>query len=97
MTKSNPFKWRHYEAEIILLCVRWYLNYLLSYRQVAEMVNERGWAIHHTTIYCWIQEYDTELDKRCRSRAKRSGGATLLERGLRHSIQFLNTNFRIVT
>ncbi|HZF41059.1 MAG TPA: IS6 family transposase, partial [Blastocatellia bacterium] len=27
MTKSNPFKWRHYESEIILLCVRWYLRY----------------------------------------------------------------------
>ncbi len=66
MTKSNPFKWRHYEAEIILLCVRWYLTYPLSYRQVAEMVSERGWAIHHTTIYRWVQEYGPELDKRCR-------------------------------
>ncbi len=66
MTKSNPFKWRHYEAEIILLCVRWYLTYPLSYRQVAEMVSDRGWAIHHTTIYRWVQEYGSELDKRCR-------------------------------
>ncbi len=31
------------------------------------MVSERGWAIHHTTIYCWVQEYGSELDKRCRS------------------------------
>jgi len=66
MSKSNPFKWRHYQPEIILLCVRWYLTYPLSYRQVAEMVSERGWTIAHTTIYRWVQEYGPELDKRCR-------------------------------
>jgi transposase-like protein len=32
MDNQNPFKWRHFEAEIILLCVRWYLRYSLSYR-----------------------------------------------------------------
>lgn len=42
MTKSSLFKWRHYEAQIILSCVRWYLSYPLSYSQVAEMVNEWG-------------------------------------------------------
>ena len=66
MSKSNPFKWRHYEPEIILLCVRWYLTYPLSYRQVAEMVNERGLNVHHSTIYRWVQRYGPELDKRCR-------------------------------
>ncbi len=66
MSKSNPFKWRHYEPEIILLCVRWYLTYPLSYRQVAEMVNERGLGVHHTTIYRWVQQYGPELEKRCR-------------------------------
>ncbi|WP_201262553.1 IS6 family transposase [Gloeocapsopsis dulcis] len=50
MSKSNPFKWRHDQPGIILLCVRWYLTYPLSYRQVAQMVSERGWAIDHTTI-----------------------------------------------
>ncbi len=34
MSKSSPFKWRHYEGEIILLCVRWYLRYALSYRDL---------------------------------------------------------------
>jgi len=46
--------------------MRWYLSYPLSYRQVAEMVSERGWTIHHTTIYRWVQQYGPELDKRCR-------------------------------
>jgi len=66
MSKANPFKWRHYESEIILLCVRWYLTYPLSYRQVAEMVNERGLDIHHTTVFRWVQRYGPELEKRCR-------------------------------
>ncbi len=66
MTKSNPFKWRHYQAQIILRCVRWYLSYPLSYCQVAEMVNERGLNVHHVTVYRWVQEYGTEIDKRCR-------------------------------
>jgi len=48
------------------LCVRWYLSYPLSYRQVAEMVNERGLDIHHTTVFRWVQEYGPEIDKRCR-------------------------------
>jgi len=38
VANSNPFKWRHYQAEIILLCVRWYLRYALSYRDLEEMV-----------------------------------------------------------
>jgi transposase-like protein len=70
MIKSNPFKWRHYEAEIILNCVRWYLSYPLSYRQVAEMVNERGLEVDHTTIFRWVQEYSPEIDKRCRPHLK---------------------------
>ena len=66
MSKSNPFKWRHYQPEIILLCVRWYLTYPLSYRQVAEMVNERGVDVDHTTVFRWVQQYGPELDRRCR-------------------------------
>ncbi len=70
MTKSNLFKWRHYQPEIILLCVRWYLSYPLSYRQVAEMVNERGLDVHHTTVFRWVQKYEPELDRRCRPHLK---------------------------
>jgi transposase-like protein len=39
------------EAEIILLCVRWYLRYVLSYRDLEEIMRERGLAVDHTTIY----------------------------------------------
>lgn len=63
---ENPFKWRHYRAEIILLCVRWYLCYALSYRDLEEMMTERGVEIVHTTIYRWVQTYAPEIDKRSR-------------------------------
>ncbi|WNN90039.1 IS6 family transposase [Gloeocapsopsis dulcis] len=66
MPQSKPFKWRWYEPEIIPLCVCWYLAYPLSYRQVVEMVNERGLNVHHTSVFCWVQRYGLELDKRCR-------------------------------
>ena len=51
MNTSNPFKWRHFQAEMILLCVRWYLLYPLSYRDLEEIMRERGLHIDHTTIY----------------------------------------------
>ena len=66
MDKSNPFKWRHYQGEIILLCVRWYLRYSLSYRDLEEMMRERGLSADHTTIFRWVQSYAPELSKRCR-------------------------------
>jgi transposase-like protein len=69
---ENPFKWRHYEAEIILTCVRWYLRYALSYRDLAEIMIERGLWVVHTTIFRWVQEYAPEIDKRSRPHLKRS-------------------------
>ena len=54
---DNIFKWRHFEKEIILLCVRWYLKYSLSYRNLIEMMTERGKNIMHTTIMRWIHRY----------------------------------------
>lgn len=70
MSQPSPFKWRHFEAEIILLCVRWYVRYPLSYRQLEEMLQERGLAVDHTTMYRWVQRYAPELDRRCRSHLK---------------------------
>ena len=67
---DNPFKWRHYHQEIILLCVRWYLRYPLSYRQLAEMMRERGLRVHHTAIFRWVQCYAPELDRRGRPHLK---------------------------
>jgi len=69
---ENPFKWRHYQSDIILLCVRWYLRYALSYRDLAEMMTERGLLLDHTTIYRWVQRYAPELDKRSRPYLKQT-------------------------
>ena len=54
----------------MLLCVRWYLRYSLSYRDLEEMMRERGLQVDHTTIYRWVQCYAPELDKRCRPHLK---------------------------
>ena len=67
MNNQNPFKWRHYEADIILLCVRWYLRYSLSYRDLEEMMRERALHVDHTTIYRWVQRYARELDQPLRA------------------------------
>jgi transposase, IS6 family len=70
MTEQNPFKWRHFQADIILLCVRWYLRYSLSYRDLEEMMRERGLHVDHTTMYRWVQHYAPELERRCHPHVK---------------------------
>jgi IS6 family transposase len=45
MTDPALFKWRHFEAEIILCAVRWYLRYALSYRDAEELLRERGVSV----------------------------------------------------
>ncbi len=72
MSQANPFKWRHYEAELILLCVRWYLRYSLSYRDLEEMMRERGLSVDHTTLCRWVLAYAPELERRCRPHLKPS-------------------------
>jgi len=42
---------------IIILCVRWYLRYSLSYRDLEEIMAERGLPVDHVTIWRWIQQY----------------------------------------
>ena len=69
-TMTNPFKWRHYRGEIILLCVRWYLRYGLSYRDLEEIMIERELALVHTTIYRRVQVYAPELVKLSRPHLK---------------------------
>lgn len=52
------------EDEIIVLCVRWYLRYKLSYRDLVEMMAQRALSITHTTILRWVRRYTPEFDKR---------------------------------
>jgi transposase-like protein len=60
------FKRRRFPVEIILLCVRWYCKYGISYRDLAEMMSERGVAVDPSTIFQWVQRYAPEIEKRIR-------------------------------
>jgi hypothetical protein len=51
---ADLFKGRHFDREIIILCVRWYLRFKLSFRDLVEMMAERGVSLAHTTIMRWI-------------------------------------------
>jgi transposase-like protein len=73
MSQPTLFKYRQYQPEIILICVRWYLRYSLSYRDLQEMMAERGLTVDHTTIYRWVrwvQHYAPILEKKCRAKLK---------------------------
>ncbi|MEJ8553218.1 IS6 family transposase [Tepidibacter sp. Z1-5] len=72
MMSENLFKCKHFESEIILLCVRWYLKYSLSYRNLVEMMSERGLSISHTTIMRWVHEYSPIIDKKIRKYLKKT-------------------------
>ena len=70
MENQQLFKWKHYQPEMILLTVRWYLRYNLSFRDLVEMMEERGLSIAHTTIMRWVHQYGPELDERVRRHLK---------------------------
>jgi len=67
---QNFFKGKHFESEIIMLCVRWYLKYPLSYRMLVDMMEERGLNITHTTIMRWVHQYSPIIDERIRKYLK---------------------------
>jgi len=69
------FKGRHFDREILVLCVRWYLSFKLSYRDLVAMMSERGVGIAHTTILRWVQHYTPEFEKRWRRFARSVGGS----------------------
>ena len=72
---DDLFKGRHFDREIIILCVRWYLRFKLSFRDLVEMMAERGLFLAHTTIMRWIQHYVPEFEKRWNRFARQAGGS----------------------
>src|SRR5262245_25067481 len=68
MRRKRPalFKGRHFEAHVIILCVRRYLRFSLSLRDVEELMAERNLQVDHVTIWRWVQRYAPELERRCR-------------------------------
>ena len=57
VSAQDLFKGRHFDQEIIVLCVRWYLTFKLSSRDLVQMMAERGILLAHTTILQWVQRY----------------------------------------
>ncbi|WP_429334559.1 IS6 family transposase [Paraburkholderia sp. 35.1] len=58
------FAGRHFDRDVIILCVRWYLRYKLSLRDLVEMMAERGLSLAHTTILRWVRRFSPEFVKR---------------------------------
>jgi transposase-like protein len=64
IARDPIYRGRRFQSEIIELCVRWYLTYRLSYRDLVAMMAERGVRVSHTTIFRWVQQYVPEFDRR---------------------------------
>ncbi len=67
------FKGRRYQKSIILSCIRWYLSYKLSLRDLEEMMAERGVEVDHSTIHRWVLCYSPELEAEMRRRKRPVG------------------------
>jgi transposase-like protein len=64
IARDAIYRRRRFQSEIIELCVRWYLTYRLSYRDLVAMMAERGVTLSHTTIFRWVQRYVPEFERR---------------------------------
>lgn len=71
IARDPIYRHRRFESETIELCVRWYLTYRLSYRDLVEMMAERGITLSHSTILRWVQRYVPEFEKRWDRYARR--------------------------
>jgi transposase-like protein len=67
---------RHFLAEVILWALRWYCRYSLVYRNVEEMLKERGLSVDHTTAARWVQVYRIEIERRLRRQPSLVAGAS---------------------
>ena len=73
------FEGRHFDREVIILCVRWYLRFKLSLRDLVEMMAERGLSLAHTTIMRWVWRYAPGVREALE--AVRPGGRPVMEGG----------------
>jgi transposase-like protein len=67
------FEGRHFDQEVILLCVRWYLRFKLNFRDLVEMMAERCLPMAHTTIMRWVHRYAPEFERRWNRFARPAG------------------------
>ena len=69
--RPSLFWKRRFEPEVIVTCVRWYLRFCLSLRDLEELMAERGLAVDHTTIWRWTQAFGPEVYERLHGQVKR--------------------------
>lgn len=70
IARDPIYRRRVFDADVIELCVRWYITYRLSYRDLVEMMAERGIQVAHTTVLRWVTRYVPEFEKRWRRFSK---------------------------
>src|SRR5215471_13780976 len=75
----SDFKGSHFEREIMLWGVRWYVAYPISYRQLEEIMDERGVAVDHSTLNRWVIKYAPEFEKQFRRRQRPVGRSWRLD------------------
>src|SRR5215472_626437 len=73
------FKGSHFEREVILWGVRWYVAYPISYRQLEEMMEERGVEVDHATLNRWVLKYVPQLEVAFRARKRPVGSSWRLD------------------
>jgi transposase-like protein len=73
------FKGSHFERDVILWGVRWYVAYPMSYRQLEEMMEERGVEVDHSTLNRWVVKYAPLLERQFRSRKRAIGSSWRLD------------------
>src|SRR5208282_4273546 len=88
------FRGRHFDQEIIVLCVRWYLTFKLSSRDLVQMMAERGIGLAHTTILRWVQRYVPDFEKRWNQYARAVGDSwrvdeTYMETGKNRGLDWI--------
>lgn len=72
MKRRDPFKRHRFPLEIILLAVRWYCRYPLSYQDVVDLLAERGVALDRSVVFRWVQKFGPEIAKRTERHLRRS-------------------------
>ena len=75
LSLDELFEGRHFDRAIIVLCVRWYLRFKLSFRDLVEMMAERGLSMAHTTIMRWVHHYAPEFERRWNGFARPAGSS----------------------
>jgi len=72
MSRRDPFKRHRFSQDIILLAVRWYCRYPLSYQDVVDLLEERGVEVDRSTIFRWVQKFGPEIAKRAEKHLRRA-------------------------